>query len=209
MKQKIAALALRREVQARDVFDLALIARRSVGTSDLVFLRRKLDDATLNEARNRALTLSFGQYRDTVVEFLDPAERVSLATERAWDDQRLFAVDLIDANRRSGVGERRYALVKRLHDALLREVLLPYAVFTSREVAERTGPVWRSCRAGLEHWQSGAFSLGSLAGFGPNRGTQTSRRTLYSRSFYGEHGIVRTGSRPAMSPCCPRSVFTA
>lgn len=29
--------------------------------------------------------------------------------------------------------------MKRLHDALLREVLLPHAVFTSREVAERTG----------------------------------------------------------------------
>src|SRR3972149_5559405 len=97
VKQKIAALGLRTEVQARDVFDLARLARNSVDTLDLAFLRRSLNDDTLGEARNRALTLSFAQYRDTVVEFLDPAERLSLATERAWDEQRLFAVELIEA----------------------------------------------------------------------------------------------------------------
>ena len=64
---------------------------------DLAFLRRSLNDDTLGEARNRALTLSFEQYRDTVVEFLDPAERASLATQRAWDEQRLFAVELMEA----------------------------------------------------------------------------------------------------------------
>lgn len=97
VKQKIAALALRAEVQARDVFDLALIARKNFDALDLAFLRRSLSDATLGEARNRALMLSYERYRDTVVEFLDPAERLSLATERAWDEQRLFAIDLIDA----------------------------------------------------------------------------------------------------------------
>lgn len=97
VKQKIAALGLRAEVQARDVFDLALLARKSVARLDLTFLRRSLKDDTLREARNRALTLSYEQYRDTVVEFLDPAERLSLATEGAWDEQRLFAVELIEA----------------------------------------------------------------------------------------------------------------
>jgi len=97
VKQKLAALGLRTEIQSRDVFDLALLARGSVDTLDLAFLRRSLNDDTLGEARNRALALSFEQYRDTVVEFLDPAERASLATERAWDEQRLFAVELIDA----------------------------------------------------------------------------------------------------------------
>jgi len=97
VKQKLAALGLRTEIQSRDVFDLALLARGSVDTLDLAFLRRSLNDDTLGEARNRALALSFEQYRDTVVEFLDPAERASLATERAWDEQRLFAVELIEA----------------------------------------------------------------------------------------------------------------
>jgi hypothetical protein len=96
VKQKVAALGLRTTVQARDVFDLALLSRKSVTTLDLPFLRRGLKVDTLREARSRALTLSYEEYRSTVIEFLDPADRPQLATEGAWDEQRLFVVELMD-----------------------------------------------------------------------------------------------------------------
>jgi hypothetical protein len=94
--QKIAALGLRAEVQARDVFDLALLARKSADTLDLPFLRSHLNEDTLREAYRRALSLSYDQYRSTVVEFLDPSQRAGLGSESAWDEQRLFVARLIE-----------------------------------------------------------------------------------------------------------------
>ncbi len=99
VRQKIAALALRAEVQARDVFDLALLAHGDTDRLDLPFLRSRLTDDSLREAHRRALSLSYDQYRNTVIEFLDPSQRVGLASESAWDEQRLFAARLIEAIR--------------------------------------------------------------------------------------------------------------
>lgn len=97
VRQKIAALALRAEVQARDVFDLALLAHKNTDTLDLPFLRRYLSEESLREAHRRALGLSYDHYRSTVVEFLDPSQRAAFANESAWDEQRLFAARLIEA----------------------------------------------------------------------------------------------------------------
>ena len=96
VRQKIAALGLRAEVQARDVFDLSLLARKSAETLDLLFLRRDLNEDTLREAHRRALSLPYDQYRGTVVEFLDPLQRAGLGSESAWDEQRLFVARLIE-----------------------------------------------------------------------------------------------------------------
>src|SRR6266487_3832121 len=58
VRQKIAALALRAEVQARDVFDLALLAHGDTDRLDLPFLRSRLTDDSLREAHRRALSLA-------------------------------------------------------------------------------------------------------------------------------------------------------
>jgi predicted nucleotidyltransferase component of viral defense system len=100
VRQKIAALALRAEVQARDVFDLAMLAEKRTDTLDLPFLRRRLSDDTLREAHRRALSLPYDVYRSTVVEFLDPSERATLGSDRSWDEQRLFAARLIEGIQR-------------------------------------------------------------------------------------------------------------
>ena len=96
VRQKIAALGLRAQVQARDVFDLALLARKSAERLDLPLLRRDLDEDTLREAHRRVLSLSYDQYRSTIVEFLDPLQRAGLAGESAWDEQRLLVARLIE-----------------------------------------------------------------------------------------------------------------
>jgi predicted nucleotidyltransferase component of viral defense system len=97
VRQKIAALALRAEVQARDVFDLALLAQTRADRLDLPFLRARLSDDTLREAHRRALRLPYDLYRSTVVEFLDPSQRADLGSKSAWDEQRLFTARLIEA----------------------------------------------------------------------------------------------------------------
>lgn len=97
VRQKIEALAGRREAQARDVFDLCVLVP---GTPDSVlvdFLADNLPVDRLDVAHDRALGISFDEYRGQVIEFLEDAERVRQGTEGAWDDMRLRAAALIEA----------------------------------------------------------------------------------------------------------------
>ncbi len=77
--------------------DTTLRYKMRVVSQGGVPLPTSLTDQTLREARDRALNLSFEQYRGTVVEFLDPSERARLGTADVWDEQRLFVVELIEA----------------------------------------------------------------------------------------------------------------
>ena len=67
-EQKIAALALRNETQARDVFDLELLLR---GYPDAV-APGEVESAMLEKAVERCLELSFDAFQSQVVPFLDP-----------------------------------------------------------------------------------------------------------------------------------------
>jgi predicted nucleotidyltransferase component of viral defense system len=95
VRQKIAALALRTQVQARDVFDLFTLTRGTIDGLDLALLRRNLTDTTLREARNRALEIPYEEYAGKVLEFLDESDRVRWAEH--WDEQRVFVADLAEA----------------------------------------------------------------------------------------------------------------
>lgn len=65
-KQKVLALAGRRQTQARDVFDLDLLLRARPLPSG------SLEEAVLVDAADRALELSFAEFRDQVIQFLEP-----------------------------------------------------------------------------------------------------------------------------------------
>jgi hypothetical protein len=65
IRQKINALASRAHVQARDVFDLFVLGAGTLRGIDTGFLRRWLDEATLRNARGRALEISHAEYSDT------------------------------------------------------------------------------------------------------------------------------------------------
>jgi len=56
----------------------------------------QLDDATLRNARGRALEISHAEYSDTVLAYLDPAQREQLQDEQTWITRQLFVGDLID-----------------------------------------------------------------------------------------------------------------
>lgn len=95
VRQKLAALALRTQVQARDVFDLFALTRGTLNGLDLPLLRRNLADATLEEARSRAYEIPYDAYAGKVLEFLEEADRATWADR--WDEQRIFVAELAEA----------------------------------------------------------------------------------------------------------------
>jgi hypothetical protein len=96
VRQKIQALAGRREVQARDVFDLCVLMPNAPAGALLDFLAETLSADQLQEARTRCFTISFDEYRGQVLEFLEEAERETKGAEGAWDDMRLRTAELVE-----------------------------------------------------------------------------------------------------------------
>jgi hypothetical protein len=96
IRQKIRALAGRSAIQARDVFDLHVLAEGNVRNADITFLRKAVPPRELTEASDRALRITYQQFRDQVREFLPEAEGAAL-DETSWERRQLFVVDLIGA----------------------------------------------------------------------------------------------------------------
>lgn len=82
-EQKIRALAGRSETQARDVFDLELLLRKTPLAADAV------DADTRKTAAERGLELPYAAFADQVAPFLDP-DVVELYDRRAWEQMQLF-----------------------------------------------------------------------------------------------------------------------
>lgn len=94
IRQKISALAGRAEVQARDVFDLAVLCE-SGQDFDLALVGNNVDNAVLAAARDRAFDLGNDAYASQVLEFLDEPDRASHA-ER-WEEYQLVTAMLIES----------------------------------------------------------------------------------------------------------------
>ena len=97
VRQKIDALAGRREAQARDVFDLSVLVSGVLDKALLTFLASGLSRERLDEARERACAITFDEYKGTVLEFLDDDARARYGTGDVWDDFQLQASALIEA----------------------------------------------------------------------------------------------------------------
>lgn len=92
-EQKILALAGRAQTQARDVFDLDLLLRREPLSPE------QLEPGMLAEAGERALGLSFEEFRQQVVEFLEPGAVALYDTPQAWESMQTYVADQLDAAR--------------------------------------------------------------------------------------------------------------
>lgn len=92
IRQKIVALAKRRETQARDVFDLSLLLSRTntepVRTAEV--------DALRADAIERARSLSYGEFASQVVAYLQP-EMQGAYDEYCWQDMQEYVVKAIEA----------------------------------------------------------------------------------------------------------------
>ncbi len=93
IRQKVSALADRREVQARDVFDLGavLIPRTEAQIAHLQAVR-----SDVRSAMERAMSLSYSDYKGQVVAYLHPDFQAELGSEDAWDALQLKVVDYLD-----------------------------------------------------------------------------------------------------------------
>ncbi len=83
--QKTEALAGRTAVQARDIFDLHILFSRLGGGEAFP----AIPSAATRKARERLFEVEFESFRDTVLSYLDPADRAGYDRPEAWDELRL------------------------------------------------------------------------------------------------------------------------
>jgi hypothetical protein len=96
-RQKLAALAGRATPEARDVFDLGVLAREDLANIDMPYLRRWLSADSLKLARERVWAFDYPVFLDQVAEFLGESDRARFGTRDAWETRQLFVSEMIDA----------------------------------------------------------------------------------------------------------------
>jgi predicted nucleotidyltransferase component of viral defense system len=89
--QKVSALAHRSETQARDVFDLKFLVDAGVRRPD----DGKKLDAEFSLACERALSISFDEFKAQVVAYLPPEWQDYYGTASAWDALQEQVVDAL------------------------------------------------------------------------------------------------------------------
>lgn len=92
-EQKIAALGLRSETQARDVFDLDLLFR---SYPDAV-VHGAVDSTTLEKAIERCLELPFDAFQAQVIPFLDPAIVELYDDREAWEQMQTSVAEKMES----------------------------------------------------------------------------------------------------------------
>ncbi|OGQ16995.1 MAG: hypothetical protein A2138_05685 [Deltaproteobacteria bacterium RBG_16_71_12] len=92
LRQKVVALADREIAQARDVFDLDLLATRA--GRDLPKLSGLASE--LAQARDRALSIAHGDYVAKVVAYLEPSEQPLYRSRDAWEAMQLHVADTLE-----------------------------------------------------------------------------------------------------------------
>jgi predicted nucleotidyltransferase component of viral defense system len=90
-RQKVGALAGRRETQARDVFDLHHLLAGGAATAGLA----SLDDDVAERASANALSVDFETFRSQVLSYLDPEVRTPFDSRAAWDAVVLEVVEAL------------------------------------------------------------------------------------------------------------------
>ena len=93
LRQKVTALAGRREVQARDLFDLGsvLIPRAGGDAAPLRPVR-----TALRPALERAMALTYADYKAQVVSYLQPDRADAEGSPEAWEAMQLAVVEYLD-----------------------------------------------------------------------------------------------------------------
>ncbi|MEA2015911.1 MAG: nucleotidyl transferase AbiEii/AbiGii toxin family protein [Actinomycetota bacterium] len=92
--QKIYALASRPAVQARDIFDLYILSSK-YSRSEIGKLRILKKDK-LEKAYKNLFSVTFEQFRDSVVLFLASEEQVRYNSTLIWDEMKLRIADRIE-----------------------------------------------------------------------------------------------------------------
>ena len=92
--QKINALASRPAVQARDIFDLYILSPKY--SSSEISGSKILKKDKLEKAYENLFSVTFEQFRDSVVSFLPPDEQASYNSLIFWDEIKLKVANLLE-----------------------------------------------------------------------------------------------------------------
>ena len=90
-QQKLGALIDRKELQARDVFDLHLLLNSGVKSGGLPEGLR----SRIGEAKNNALAVSFDAFAGQVLAYLSPEDQ-AMYDEGTWDSMRLKVLEALE-----------------------------------------------------------------------------------------------------------------
>ncbi len=96
--QKIEALATRKIVQARDVFDLYMLSSQYVLDTNKGELEDRMPISLdkFQRAQDSVLAISFEQFRDTVLSYLSVSDKTTYDNPDVWDEVRLKVVNSIE-----------------------------------------------------------------------------------------------------------------
>jgi predicted nucleotidyltransferase component of viral defense system len=89
--QKIAALALRTETQARDIFDLKMLSDAGAAAAPL----RKEQLQQLPRAIDNAMSIGFEDFVGQVVAFLEPEHQADFGNRASWETLQEQVVDTL------------------------------------------------------------------------------------------------------------------
>ncbi len=92
VRQKIAALVGRCFVQARDVFDLALLFSKAGGKVDALRAVR----GQIPRAIERAMDVSYGDFKSQVASYLKSEHLDEFGTREAWDAMQALVVEQLE-----------------------------------------------------------------------------------------------------------------
>lgn len=91
LRQKVGALAGRRETQARDVFDVHRLLAGGATLSAGPGVARDV----LNRASANAMAIDFGMFKSQVLAYLEPDDQAQYDSSSAWDTVVLEVVDAL------------------------------------------------------------------------------------------------------------------
>jgi len=89
LTQKVHALASRSSVQARDAFDLYMLGSQMAGQTEV---RIASGPAVRDKAAEQVVSISFEQFRDTVIPYLPPDDQTVYQKADVWDEMKLRVV---------------------------------------------------------------------------------------------------------------------
>lgn len=92
LAQKIAALALRSQTQARDIFDLKLLLDAGAGNSALP----KAIASNLPRAIENAMSIGYDEFAGQVLAYLEPEYQDHYRPRRAWEGLQAQVVDALE-----------------------------------------------------------------------------------------------------------------
>jgi len=103
--QKILALATRKTIQARDIFDIFVLSSQYADFASNENRKpghfAKSDFDKFKKAQENVFEISYEQFRDTVLSYLSPQDQEAYKTKSSWDEVKLKAVHFIDELRKN------------------------------------------------------------------------------------------------------------